>query len=93
VDHPLPILPRGGHRLLGHHVPAGLGHLHRLVRVDATRGREDHDIGVSPGEHGIQGLEARGPGPLDGPLQGLGVHVADPDQLRPVGVLVEGVEV
>ena len=45
-----------------------------------------------PASMRIEGLEPRGPGALDGPGQRAGVHVAHADQLRPVGVLVQGVE-
>jgi hypothetical protein len=31
--------------------------------------------------------------PLLCPTEGLGVDIADPDQLRPLGVLLEGIEV
>jgi hypothetical protein len=54
VDHPLAVLPGGGHRLLGHHVAAGLGHLHRLVGVHPARRREDHDVRVGGGEHRVE---------------------------------------
>ena len=45
------------------------------------------------GQQGVQRTEAGRPGPLLGPPEGLGVDVADADQLGPLGVLLEGVEV
>ena len=61
--------------------------------MPAGRG-EDHDVGVGARQHRVQRLEARGrPVRSTAWASAVGVHVAHADQLGPVGVLVQGVEV
>ena len=71
VDHPLAVLPAGGHRLLGHHVAAGRGDLDRLLGVQPARRREDDDVGVGPGQQRVERCGSRaprsGPRPRPGP--------------------------
>ncbi len=93
VDHPLAVPPAGGHRLLGHHVPAGGGHLDGLVGMETAGGGQDDDVRVGVRQEGVQGPESRGPRARFGRPQGGRVDVAHPHQLGPVPVPVEGIEV
>ena len=93
VDHPLAVQPAGGHRLLGHDVPAGRGHLHRLLGMDPARRGQDHDVGRGARQHGLEGAEPRDTGALLGPGERLRVDVAHPDELGSLRMRGQRVEV
>ena len=92
-DHLDAVLPPGRHRLLSHHVAAGVSRLDRLLRMHAAGCSEHYDVGRRGPQHGGERLVSPRSSSRRRLLERGGVSVADVDQLGAIGVLLDCAEV